>query len=91
VENGNKVEFNSHHLPIDIYLEKDIRMPDVKYEWLLELKYVKKSERDKLMQVKEEGLRQLKRYSESRNFDDKKDIKKALVVFIGKDQYVIAE
>ncbi len=41
---------------IDIYLERDIRLPEVKYEWIIELKYLKKSERDKLAEVKEEGV-----------------------------------
>ena len=76
---------------IDIYLEKDIRMPDVKYEWLLELKYIKKSERAKLMQVKEEGLKQLKRYKDSRNFSGREDLKQALIIFIGREEYLIVE
>lgn len=76
---------------IDIYLERDFRVPNVKYEWLLELKYVKKSERAKLEQVKQEGLKQLRHYAESRNFANKTDLKKALLVFIGKDEYLIIE
>ncbi|QTL99711.1 AAA family ATPase [Iocasia frigidifontis] len=72
---------------IDIYLERDIRMPDVKYEWIIELKYLKKSERDKLAEVKQEGLKQLERYAASRKFEDKDNIKQALLIFIGKDEY----
>ncbi|AZO93467.1 AAA family ATPase [Halocella sp. SP3-1] len=72
---------------IDIYLERDIRMPDVKYEWIIELKYLKKSERDKLAEVKREGLKQLERYAASRKFEDKDNIKQALIIFIGKDEY----
>ncbi|AZO93465.1 AAA family ATPase [Halocella sp. SP3-1] len=72
---------------IDIYLERDIRMPDVKYEWIIELKYLKKSERDKLAVVKREGLKQLERYAASRKFKDKDNIKQALLIFIGKDEY----
>ncbi len=74
---------------IDIYLERDIRMPEVKYEWIIELKYLKKSERDKLAEVKEEGLRQLKQYASSRKFINTDSIKKVLIVFIGKDEYVV--
>ncbi|AEM78216.1 ATP-binding protein [Thermoanaerobacter wiegelii] len=76
---------------IDIYLEKDIRIPDVKYEWLLELKYVKKSDEKYIDEVIEKGKEQLKRYRESMQFKDKQNLKKALVVFIGKGDYKIFE
>ena len=65
------------------------QMPEVKYEWIIELKYLKKSERDKLAEVKEEGLRQLKQYASSRKFINNDSIKKVLIVFIGKDEYVV--
>ena len=74
---------------IDIYLEKDLRMPDVKYEWLLELKYIKKSDSGKIRQITEEGLNQLKRYTESRNITGSKKLKRALLIFIGKDVFTI--
>jgi hypothetical protein len=74
---------------LDIYLERDPRMPDVKYEWLLELKYLKKSEKARLEQVKEQGLAQLRRYAKARDFEGKRDLKKALLIFIGKDEYMI--
>ncbi|AEM78210.1 ATP-binding protein [Thermoanaerobacter wiegelii] len=70
---------------IDIYLERDIRIPDVKYEWLIELKYIKKSEKDKVDKIKEEGIKQLKRYRESKGLKERKDVKQALIIFIGKD------
>lgn len=76
---------------IDIYLEKDIRAPQVKYEWLLELKYLKKSEQERLLQIKEEGLKQLQRYAQCARFRDKVDLKQALVIFIGKNEYVMVE
>jgi hypothetical protein len=76
---------------IDIYLERDIRMPDVKYEWLIELKYLKKSEKGKVDKIKEEGIKQLKRYIESRGLKDRKDVRQALVIFIGKDEYQVIE
>ncbi|SFE33072.1 Predicted AAA-ATPase, partial [Thermoanaerobacter thermohydrosulfuricus] len=76
---------------IDIYLERDIRIPDVKYEWLIELKYIKKSEKDKVDKIKEEGIKQLKRYRESRGLKERKDVKQALIIFIGKDEYQVIE
>ncbi|MCK4260401.1 MAG: AAA family ATPase [Halanaerobiales bacterium] len=74
---------------IDIFLEKDIRFPDVKYEWIWELKYLKKSETNQLERVKKEGLTQLDQYAKSRHFKDKENLKKALIIFIGKDEYEI--
>lgn len=74
---------------LDIFLERDIRMPEVKYEWIIELKYLKKSKKSKLEKVKEEGLAQLQKYANSRKFANKKDIKQVLIVFIGKDEFRI--
>lgn len=76
---------------IDIYLEKDLRVPDIKYEWLIELKYLKESERGQLEQVKQKGLEQLHKYMASKSLTAKKDLKKALVIFIGKKDYVLVE
>ncbi|MFV9567096.1 AAA family ATPase [Thermoanaerobacter mathranii] len=76
---------------IDIYLERDIRIPDIKYEWLIELKYVKKSEKDKVDKIKEEGIKQLKKYRESRGLKEREDVKQALLIFIGKDEYQVIE
>ncbi|ADD01939.1 AAA-ATPase-like protein [Thermoanaerobacter italicus Ab9] len=76
---------------IDIYLERDIRIPDIKYEWLIEIKYVKKSEKDKVDKIKEEGIKQLKKYRESRGLKEREDVKQALLIFIGKDEYQVIE
>lgn len=72
---------------IDIYLERDTRFPGVEYEWLWELKYIKQSE--SVEGVKAEGLAQLKRYAESPRFRGKKDLKKVLLIFRGKDECFI--
>ncbi|MCK4260378.1 MAG: AAA family ATPase, partial [Halanaerobiales bacterium] len=76
---------------IDLFLEKDSRYPDIKYEWLWELKYLKKEDKSRLEQIKKEGLKQLEEYSSSKKFVDKKNLKKALIIFIGKDEYEIVE
>ncbi|MGH2332320.1 AAA family ATPase [Thermoanaerobacter mathranii] len=76
---------------IDIYLERDIRIPDIKCEWLIELKYVKKNEKDKVDKIKEEGIKQLKKYRESIGLKERKDVKQALIIFIGKDEYQVIE
>ena len=69
---------------IDIYLEKNIRFPDVTYEWLWELKYIKKEQ--SLEDVKAEGLEQLERYAAGPRFRGKENLKKALLIFRGKDE-----
>lgn len=76
---------------IDLFLERDIRVPDVKYEWLLELKYLKIAEQKKIDRARDEGLRQLREYAESRNFTGKKGLRQALVIFVGKDRYLVTE
>lgn len=74
---------------IDIYLERNFRMPEVEYEWIIELKYIKKADKDILAQVKKEGLKQLREYANSRKFEAKENIKQALIVFHGKDEYFV--
>lgn len=76
---------------MDIFLEKDPRIPDIQYEWIIELKYLKKSETAELEKTKIEGMRQLKRYAESREIAEQSNVKQALVIFIGKDAVVILE
>ena len=76
---------------IDIYLEKDQRLADIEYEWLLELKYLKKSDADKIEAAKAAGIRQLERYARSSRFTGKDKLKKAVVIFSGKDDYDIVE
>ena len=74
---------------IDLFLEKDSRYPDLEYEWLWELKYLKKEDKSKLEQVKRKGLKQLSEYASSKKFTDKDNLKKALIIFIGKGEYEI--
>jgi hypothetical protein len=40
-------------------LEKDNRIPDITYEWILELKYLKKQNTTEIEKIKEQGLNQL--------------------------------
>lgn len=73
---------------IDIFLEKDLRHPDVKYEWVWELKYLKKEEKAQLERVKAEGLEQLRRYARSEKFRDISGLKKALIICVGKGEFL---
>jgi hypothetical protein len=53
--------------------------------------YLIKSEIDQLEMVKAEGDKQLQKYAQSRGMEGRKDIKRALVIFKGKDEYGIIE
>ena len=66
-------------------------MLDIKYKWLIELKYLKKSERDKLEEIKQKGLEQLEKYANTKNLTKKDNLKKVLLVFIGNEDYVVVE
>lgn len=73
---------------VDILLKKKIQFKDItKFQYLIELKYIKESERNTLEKVKEEGLKQIKTYEES-NFINEgfegDDLKKVLVIVVGK-------
>lgn len=51
------------------------------------LKYIKESDRDILKKVKEQGLRQLKMYGESKMVQEElknEGLKKALIIAVGK-------
>ncbi|MDR3338590.1 MAG: ATP-binding protein [Candidatus Symbiothrix sp.] len=78
----------------DIYMQRSHLFPDLPYEWVWEIKYIKKEEAKKEAFVKskqEEALAQLKKYRDSYNFAGRTDVKFLSVIFIGKDQYKIEE
>jgi hypothetical protein len=76
----------------DIYLQRSPLLPQVKYEWLLELKYCKTSApASEIAAKREEGLEQINRYARSHRMKDRTDLKAALIVFIGKDKFKITE
>ncbi|MCU0284785.1 MAG: PD-(D/E)XK nuclease domain-containing protein [Acidobacteria bacterium] len=68
---------------------RGLRFPDIQYEWLWELKYIKKDQ--SLEEVKAKGLAQLERYSLSPRFQGRENLKKALLIFKGKDECFIYE
>ncbi|MBD0382627.1 ATP-binding protein [Paenibacillus sedimenti] len=76
---------------MDIYLEKDTRVPGIVYDWIIELKYLKKQNVSDIEKVKVEGLKQLAGYAISRDLVDKSHVRRALIIFIGKDEWVVVE
>lgn len=79
---------------VDIMLKRKIQFKDItKFQWIIELKYIKESERNSLEKVKEEGLKQLKAYAESKLVREQlgtEDLKKVLIIVVGKkDIYTV--
>jgi len=85
---ASEVETNSGY--IDIYLHRSPLQPDVKYEWLFEIKYLKASDKS-LTTHRREAQEQLQKYSDSYKIKDRKDVKKAVILFIGKNKYELFE
>jgi hypothetical protein len=75
----------------DIYLQRNPNLPQIKYEWILELKYCKVGEEKEVPVKREEGLAQLHKYLHAHRLNERPDLKGAVVVFIGKDRFEITE
>jgi hypothetical protein len=76
----------------DIYLQRDPRLPEVKWEWILELKYCKTGAKpSEIAKLQKEGEEQLKQYLTSHRLGNRTDLKAAVIVFIGKNKYKIIE
>lgn len=73
---------------IDILLKNNVNSPSpAKYEWLIELKYVKKSNSKNLHKIREDGIDQARSYAQSRIINEgfKEDALKVVVItFLGK-------
>jgi hypothetical protein len=81
-------EYEVEHGYVDIYLSKNRAYADyIKYEWIIELKYIKENERNKYEEVKTKAMEQLKRYAASDKIKHRIDpnrLKKLLIIIIGK-------
>jgi hypothetical protein len=76
----------------DIYLQRDPRLPQVKWEWILELKYCKTGAKPaEIARLQKEGGEQIKQYLGSHRLGNRSDLKSAVIVFIGKNKYRIFE
>lgn len=75
---------------IDVLLTKNKAFEEnIKYEWMIELKYIKEKDRDSSEEVKKQGLKQLKKYSNSDKLLAAYDVmhmKKLLIIVIGKKE-----
>jgi hypothetical protein len=76
----------------DIYLQRSPLLPQVKYEWVFELKYCKSGAKSsEIAQKQQEGQEQIEKYLRSHRFAGRPDLKAAVIVFIGKNKYKIFE
>jgi hypothetical protein len=95
----NNLFYNSYYIPLsetevtygytDIYLQRSRKYPDIPNEWILEIKYVKKSdEKDAtvLQSKRDKAREQLERYRHSHLFKDRTDVRYLIIIFIGKDK-----
>jgi hypothetical protein len=79
------------HGYIDIFLQRSPLVPDVPYEWVWELKYLKQVEltEERVSAALEAARVQLARYRASALFAGRNDVKFAALLFMGKDRYQI--
>jgi hypothetical protein len=77
----------------DIYMRRSHLLPNIPYEWVWEIKYVKNEDAtEKILKEKREEARvQLKKYRESYLFAERTDVRYLSLIFIGKDRYEIEE
>jgi hypothetical protein len=73
----------------DIYLQRNPNIPELKYEWVLELKYCKTGEGNAVPAKREEALTQLRCYIQSHRLSGRPNLKAAVIVFIGKNLFEI--
>ncbi|WP_102401404.1 ATP-binding protein [Haloimpatiens massiliensis] len=90
-----KSEDENNNGYVDIMLKRKIQFKDItKFQWIIELKYIKESERDTLERIKAQGLKQLQSYGESKMVQEElgnDDLKKVLIIVTGKkDIYTVS-
>jgi hypothetical protein len=72
----------------DIYLQRSPQFPEIKYEWLLELKYCKTGAKPAEIAAQQKaGEEQIKQDLASHRLGERSDLKAAVIVFTGKNKY----
>ena len=76
----------------DIRIKRAANRPEIPYEWVWELKYVKVSDNKQIIEEKlSEAMTQLRKYCSSHQLKDRTDVRYLAIVFIGKDRYRMEE
>jgi hypothetical protein len=73
----------------DIFLQRNPQLPQIKFEWVLEIKYLKTGDAKNLPQAQKIASEQLHRYIHAHRLEGRSDLKTAIVVFIGKNKFVL--
>ncbi len=75
---------------IDVLLSKNKAFEEsIKYEWMIELKYIKEKDKSTFEEIKKQGLKQLNGYGSSKKLSSLYDLnhmKKLLIIVIGKKE-----
>jgi hypothetical protein len=91
-EISNELEVSQGY--VDIYIQRSHLLPDIPYEWIWEIKYIKKEDANKENILEKEHKKagdQLKKYRNSSKFSHRTDVRYLSLIFIGKDKYEIKE
>ncbi|MDR2579293.1 MAG: ATP-binding protein [Chitinispirillales bacterium] len=76
----------------DIYLQKHPAIPDIKFEYVFEIKYAKIGAKETEIEAKfEEAETQIEKYKSDPRFAGREDIKFAAIVFKGKGEYEVTK
>ncbi|GHT43199.1 hypothetical protein AGMMS49965_16480 [Bacteroidia bacterium] len=75
----------------DIWLKRSPLLPEIPWEWVWEIKYVKKSDAKSIGEKRKEASAQLEKYRQSHLFAERADVRYLSVIFIGKDKYEMSE
>ncbi|GHT22750.1 hypothetical protein AGMMS4957_13350 [Bacteroidia bacterium] len=74
---------------IDIFLQRNPAVPDTKYEWVWEIKYLKKDNEKDFQSTRDAARAQLDKYRNAHEFAERTDVRFASIIFIGKDKFEI--
>ena len=66
-------------------------MKDVKYTYLLELKYLRKSDAALVAKTREEAISQVARYIKTNELDNEVNLRKYILIFAGKKLQISEE
>ncbi|MDR1223332.1 MAG: ATP-binding protein [Tannerella sp.] len=76
----------------DIFLQRNPLYPEIRHEWVFEIKYCKASAKDsEIAKKRNEGLEQLKQYLQAYRIKDRPGLKGVLLFFTGKNKFEITE
>jgi hypothetical protein len=73
----------------DIYLQRHPALPDLKHEWIWEIKYLPTGRKNKIDDCHRNAFAQLQRYRTDPRFAAHDNVHFASLVFVGKDKYDI--